>query len=74
MASYRAIKNGIIKQIMEGITTYSIRPNAVTFCNPQHGSGDVTMGDHAPPAFAAITTKAAYHNRSSFYESIFVIR
>src|SRR5699024_4365788 len=60
-----AIKNGIKKQIIEGITTYSINPAADNL-PPIQSMVVVTspIGDQAPPALAAMTIKDTYHRRS----------
>ena len=63
---YPAIKNGTIKQTIEGITTVLTSPIAVTLSAIQSIVVVTSpIGDHAPPAFAATTTMAAYQSRSS---------
>merc|ERR1712153_69670 len=63
---YPAIKNGTIKQTIEGNTTVFTKPKAVTLLAIQSIVVVTSpIGDQAPPAFAAITTIAAYQRRSS---------
>ena len=58
-----AIKNGTIIQTKEGIIKYLTRLISLTLF-PIHNIVVVIspIGDHAPPALAAIIIKPAYHN------------
>ncbi len=60
-----AMKNGTIKHNKEGITKVCTSPPTDTLL-AIHNMVVVTspIGDQAPPAFAAITTKPANHKRS----------
>src|SRR5690554_1682732 len=60
------MRKGRAKHTIEGNTTNSIRPAAVNFLAIQSMVVVTSpMGDQAPPALAAITTRAAYHILSS---------
>ena len=67
-----AMVTGIAMQINDGINRNSINFGVVTF-PPIQSMVVVTspIGDHAPPAFAAIIISPAYHTRSLLLESNF---
>ena len=71
--SFEAIKEGTIIDNKEGINKYFISCTVVTFL-PIQSIVVVTspIGDHAPPALAAITISPANHNLSSLFKIIFL--